>query len=168
MACCCWHKSKNWGDRTDRKSRDLFRYLFSLSLSLSFYLTLSDHYLSLAVSLCLSAASLSHCLSLTLSRLCYFASSCLALVIRNPYESRRHTDGSHLHTDGSRRHNDGSRRHTDDTVSRFRQICIRYRTALIGSTLHSDIKDFSQVGMAASSWFKVRVDRIRIGQVCFR
>eukprot|EP00116_Pleurobrachia_bachei_P005352 sb/3465614/ len=48
--------------------------------------------------------------------LCDFASSCLALVIRNTYESRRHNDESRHHIDGSRRHTDGSRLHTDDRV----------------------------------------------------
>eukprot|EP00116_Pleurobrachia_bachei_P019261 sb/3479523/ len=65
-------------------------------------------------------------LFLTMYAMPLFASSCLALVIRDTYESRRHIDESRRHIDGSRRHTDGSRRHTDDRVSHFRQICIRY------------------------------------------
>eukprot|EP00116_Pleurobrachia_bachei_P013859 sb/3474121/ len=90
----------NWGDRTDRKSRDSCLDIFSLCLTL--------------------------CLSLDLTFSLCFASSCLALVIRDTDGSRRHIDGSRCHTDGSRRHVDGSCRHTDDRVSHFRQICIRY------------------------------------------
>eukprot|EP00116_Pleurobrachia_bachei_P008287 sb/3468549/ len=82
--------------------------------------------------ICFNPVSIFLCLSASLSLspstmlICYFSSRCLALVIRDTYESRRRTDGSRRHIDGSRRHTDGSRRHIDDRVSHFRQICIRY------------------------------------------
>eukprot|EP00116_Pleurobrachia_bachei_P017375 sb/3477637/ len=66
--------------------------------------------------------------------ICDFASSCLALVIRDTDASRRHNDGSRRHTDGSHRHIDVSRRHTDDRVSHFRQICIRYIKCYVQNT----------------------------------
>eukprot|EP00116_Pleurobrachia_bachei_P012694 sb/3472956/ len=91
-------KKQSCGDRTDRKSRDLSRYF----------------------SLCPAS------LYLTLYLITLFVPLCLARVIRDTYESRRHTDGSRRHTDGSRRHSGESRHHTDDKVSHFRQICIRY------------------------------------------
>eukprot|EP00116_Pleurobrachia_bachei_P003985 sb/3464247/ len=89
-------------------------------------------------SLCLTLeCTLSHCLSLILSR---FASSCPALVIRDTYESRRHTDGS-------RRHNYGSLRHTDDRVSHLRQICIRYRTYVCMKTKQGATKKRGKVSL---------------------
>eukprot|EP00116_Pleurobrachia_bachei_P004385 sb/3464647/ len=57
---------QNWGDRTDRKSRDMFPYFFSLSLSLTLYLITRCLPLSLSLSVP-GSLSLSVSLSLSLS-----------------------------------------------------------------------------------------------------